>query len=183
MHQCVGYTDFAFKKFFESAQKAPWFKNTIFIITADHTNQIAYKEYNKIVNRYAVPILIYKPDGSLKGVNTELAQQIDIYPTLIDMIGYQKPFRSWGRSLLGDTLTSPFVLNYNGKEYQFMKNNYICTFNGNSATGFYHIADKSLEKNLISNKNAEMNALEITTKAYLQDYFNRIIDKKLDEKK
>ncbi len=182
MHQCVGYTDFAFKKFFESAQHEPWFKNTIFIITADHTNQIAYKEYNKVVNRYAVPIVIYKPDGSLKGVNTDLAQQIDIYPTILDMIGYQKPFRSWGRSLLGDTLTRPFAWNYNGKEYQFMKNNYICTFDGNHATGFYDIADKNLEKNLISNKNDEMNALERTTKAYLQDYFNRIIDRKLGDK-
>ena len=43
MHQCVGYTDFAFKQFFEAAKKEPWFENTIFIITADHTNQIYYK--------------------------------------------------------------------------------------------------------------------------------------------
>ena len=47
MHQCVGYTDFAFKQFFEAAKKEPWFQNTIFIITADHTNQIRYKRISE----------------------------------------------------------------------------------------------------------------------------------------
>ncbi|RYD88849.1 MAG: LTA synthase family protein, partial [Sphingobacteriales bacterium] len=124
MHQAVGYTDYAFKKFFESASKQPWFKNTIFIITADHGNQIAYDEYRKVLNRNAVPILIYKPDGSMKGVNSELSQQIDIYPTVLDMIGYNKPFRSWGRSLVGDKDIKPFVISFNANQYQFQRGNY-----------------------------------------------------------
>ena len=57
MHKCVGYTDFAFKQFFESAKKEPWFENTIFVITADHCNQVHYDEYKKDINRYAVPII------------------------------------------------------------------------------------------------------------------------------
>src|SRR5690606_16437062 len=82
MHQTVGYTDFAYKKFFEAAKKEPWFENTIFVITADHVNQIHYRDYyGKVMNRSAVPILFYKPDGTYVGDNKELAQQIDIYPT------------------------------------------------------------------------------------------------------
>ncbi len=74
MHECVGYTDYAFKEFFKEAQKEPWFENTIFIITSDHGNQVYYgDEYLKVINRNAVPILIYKPDGSLKGENYDLA--------------------------------------------------------------------------------------------------------------
>ncbi|RYY30963.1 MAG: LTA synthase family protein, partial [Sphingobacteriaceae bacterium] len=124
MHQAVGYTDYAFKKFFESASKQPWFNNTIFIITADHGNQIAYDEYRKVLNRNAVPILIYKPDGSMKGINSELSQQIDIYPTVLDLIGYNKPFRSWGRSLVGDKDIKPFVISFNANQYQFQRGNY-----------------------------------------------------------
>ncbi len=179
MHQVVGYTDYAFKKFFEAAKKEPWFQNTIFVITADHCNQVAYDEYAKVINRSAVPILIYKPDGSLKGENKELAQQIDIYPTLLDMIGYDKPFRSWGRSLVGEKTIKPFVINYNGTQYQFQRGNYICLFDGKKATGFYAIADKALEKNLIANRNKEMDDLEVACKAFVQDYYARIIDKKL----
>ncbi|MEO4005904.1 sulfatase-like hydrolase/transferase [Flavobacterium sp. CAU 1735] len=179
MHQVVGYTDYAFKKFFEAARKEPWFQNTIFVITADHCNQVAYDEYAKVINRSAVPILIYKPDGSLKGENKELAQQIDIYPTLLDMIGYDKPFRSWGRSLIGEKAIKPFVINYNGTQYQFQRGNYICLFDGKKATGFYAIADKGLEKNLIGNRNKEMDDLEVACKAFVQDYYARIIDKKL----
>ncbi len=179
IHQNIGYTDYSFKKFFEAAKKEPWFKNTIFIITADHTNQIAYDEYQKIVNRSAVPILIYKPDESLKGVNNELAQHIDIYPTILDIIGYDKPFRSWGRSLVGDQQSVPFVINYNGSQYQFIRGNYISTFDGKKITGFYDVNDKGLEVNLISNKNKEMEDNELIFKAFIQDYFNKIIDKKL----
>lgn len=179
MHQCVGYTDYAFKKFFEEAKKQPWFNNTIFIITADHGNQSHYQEYQNVINRTAAPILIYKPDGSLKGVDKELAQQIDIYPTILDMVGYEKPFRSWGRSLLGDKKIKPFTVNFNGNLYQFQRGKYICTFDGKNIVGYYDINDKTLEKNLISKPTQEMLATGEACKAFIQDYFDRIIDQKL----
>ncbi|MEK6508057.1 LTA synthase family protein [Myroides sp. C4067] len=180
IHKTVGYTDYAFKKFFEESSKEPWFKNTIFIITADHTNQIAYDEYKELVNRTAVPILIYTPDERLKGVDKRLAQQIDIYPTVLDLIGYDKPFRSWGRSLVNDTITTPYTINYGGNEYTYQEGNYIVRFNGKEVTGFFDIKDKGLKKNLIGQKNKEMERLEIKCKAFIQDYFERIIDKRLD---
>lgn len=179
MHQTVGYTDFAFKKFFEAAKKEPWFDNTIFVITADHVNQIYYRDYyGKVMNRSAVPILFYKSDGGFNGDNKDLAQQIDIYPTLLDIVGYDKPFRSWGRSLVGDNSEEPFVMN--GMDYyQLQRGNYICIFDGEKAIGFYDINDKGLQKNLIANRNTEMDECELFCKAFLQDYYERIIDKKL----
>lgn len=185
IHQCIGYTDYAFKKFFESAKKQPWYNNTIFIITADHCNQVFYGDYfyNKIINRSAVPILIFKPNSNLVGENKEIAQHIDIYPTVLDLIGYKKPFRSWGRSLVSKNKDEvPFLINYNTNTYQFMRGNYICMFDGKKAVGFYSIQDKELKNNLIKKRNQEMNNMEIACKAFLQDYFNRIIDKKLTSK-
>lgn len=180
MHQVVGYTDYAFKRFFEAAKKEPWFNNTIFILTADHTNQSFYKdEYYKIINRAAVPILIYKPDRTFVGVDKELAQQIDIYPTVLDAIGYDRPFRSWGRSLISEPQIEPYVMNYNGTQYQLQRGDFICTFDGEKATGFYHIDDKGLVNNLIQNRTSEMDEIEEACKAFLKDYFDRIIDKKL----
>lgn len=180
MHQCVGYTDYAFKKFFNAAKKEAWFENTIFIITADHGNQVYYKkEYHKVMNRNTVPILFYTPDESLKGVSKDLAQQIDIYPTILDMVGYDKSFRSWGRSLIGDKEIKPFAMNHSGVQYQLQRGNYICTFDGNKTIGFFDINDKGLEHNLIHQRNKEMDTIEEVCKAFLQDYYERIVDRKL----
>ena len=55
------------------------------------------------------------------------------------------------------------------------------SFNGKEVTGFYAINDKGLEHNLIQNKNKEMEELEMKCKAFVQDYFDRIIDKRLDK--
>jgi phosphoglycerol transferase MdoB-like AlkP superfamily enzyme len=180
MHQPVGYTDYAFKKFFEAAKKTAWFKNTLFIITADHCNQTYYPYYNQVVTRQAVPILFYKPDGSLAGVNKDFAQQIDIYPTVLDMIGYPKPFRSWGRSLVGDKNIKPFVYNFNGGFFQFMQGDYIIGFDGKEIIGVYLSTDLALEKNLLTTlNNNEIEKAKITAKAFYQDYMERIIDKKM----
>jgi len=182
MHQCVGYTDFALKQFFKAASKEPWFNNTIFVLVADHDNLIYYDKYYNDQYAHTVPILFYSPKFNYKGVNNEWAQQIDIYPTILDMIGYDKPFRSWGRSLISDTKVPPFVMRYSSDLYQMMSGNYICTFDGQKAVGFYKRNDYALKHNLIAHRNAEMNLLEKRCKAFLQDYMERIIDKKLTSK-
>ena len=179
IHKCAEYTDYSLKQFFNQAKKETWFNNTIFVFVADHCNQIYYDEFQKAINRYAVPIIIYKPNSNLVGVNNDLAQQIDIYPTILDLIGYKKPFRSWGRSLFDTKTSTPFVMNSTGTIYQFSRGNYICTFDGTNAIGFYNIEDKALKTNLIANRNAEMNQLELNCKAFIQDYMNRVVDQKL----
>ena len=183
IHKTIGYTDYALKKFFASAKKEAWYNNTIFVLVADHGNTIFYDEYKKELNRNTVPILFFTPSEKFKGVNTDYAQQIDIYPTLLDMIGYDKPFRSWGRSLISKEGPSPFVMNYSSNHYQLMSGNYICIFDGEKAVGFYAKDDKAMNNNLIGNRNAEMDALEIRAKAFIQLYMNNIIDKKLTTEK
>lgn len=179
MHKCAEYTDYAIKRFFEEAKKTKWYNNTLFIMVADHGNLVYYDEYNKPISRFAVPILFYKPNSDLVGVDMNLAQQIDIYPTVLDLIGYKKPFRSWGNSLVDKDLSKRFVVNSTGNLHTFMKGNYICTFDGVNAVGFYNINDRGLTSNLIKNKDKEMQTIELQFKAFIQDYMERIIDKKL----
>ena len=179
IHQCIGYTDFALQQFFASAKKQAWFKNTIFVFVGDHGNTIYYDEYKKEMNKNAVAMMIYKPNSKLIGESTAYAQQIDLYPTILDLMGYNKPFRSWGRSLVGDTNVTPFVIRHSSNLYQFMSGNYICTFDGNKIIGFYAKNDKDLKHNLIAKRNSEMNQIELKCKAYLQDYMARVMDKKL----
>lgn len=179
IHQCIGYTDFALKQFFASAKKQSWFNNTIFVFVGDHGNTIFYDEYKKEINKNAVAMMIYKPNSDLVGESKEYAQQIDLYPTILDLMGYTKPFRSWGRSLVGDKKIQPFVIRYSSNLYQFMSGNYICTFDGNKVIGFYGKNDKDLKYNLSTKRNAEMDLIELKCKAYLQDYMARVMEKKL----
>ena len=181
MHKCIRYTDYAMQQFFNKAKTQPWFKNTIFVLVGDHGNLIHYDEYQKEFNHNTIAMLIYSPNGKYVGVNNDFAQQIDIYPTLLDMMGYQKPFRSWGRSLVSKSNLPPFVMRYSPDIYQYYSGNYFCTFDGTKAVGFYDKNDKAMTKNLIANRNPEMNLIELRCKAFLQDYMERVIDKKLDK--
>ena len=178
MHQCVGYTDFALKSFFESSKKSDWFDDTIFIFTADHGNQTFYPFYKKMVNRFANPLMIYKPNSNLVGVDERLASHMDIFPTVADLIDYPKPFRSWGRSLISDNSTEPFVVNYFSGGYYIMDENYICVHNGLEAIGFYELNDKNLEDNIIDQKNQLMVNLERKCSLFLENYFNTLMTRK-----
>ncbi|HVW13693.1 MAG TPA: sulfatase-like hydrolase/transferase [Mucilaginibacter sp.] len=181
--KCVQYSDNALRRFFDYAKKQPWYANTIFVITADHTSQTYYPEYSKQVNRFAVPILFFSPDKAygLKGIRTDLASQMDIYPTLADLIGYDKPFRSWGRSLVSNLPAEvPKVINSLGTIYQFMEGNYTYLFDGKQFNGIFAISDKGLQHNLLTGTpNAEMSNGMMDCKAFIQDYNDRIINKKL----
>lgn len=182
IHEPIGYTDFALKQFFKTAKKMPWYNNTIFVFVADHTNQIYYPEYQKAMNRFAIPILFYSPNPkyNLKGEFKEPAQQMDIYPTLVDLMGYNKKFRSWGRSLVSEEKEDYIIVNSSGIE-QFIIGNYIYLFDGKDFTGIYGIKDLAYEKNLLDKPaNSEIEKGKLKAKAWYQDYMNRVINRKLN---
>lgn len=182
IHEPVGYTDYALKQFFETAKKMPWYQNTIFVMVADHTNQIAYPEYEKAMNRFAVPILFYSPNPkyNLKGEISTPTQQMDIYPTLADLMGYNKKIRSWGRSLVSDKKEDHLIVNSSGVE-QFIIGNYIYLFDGKNFTGIYKLDDLGYDNNLVGKINtSEIKLGELKAKAWYQDYMDRVINRKLN---
>lgn len=182
IHEPVGYTDYALKQFFETAKKMPWYQNTIFVMVADHTNQIAYPEYEKAMNRFAVPILFYSPNPkyNLKGEISTPTQQMDIYPTLADLMGYNKKIRSWGRSLVSDKKENHLIVNSSGVE-QFIIGDFIYLFDGKNFTGIYKFDDLGYENNLLGKINTpEIKLGELKAKAWYQDYMNRVINRKLN---
>ncbi|MDE5552326.1 MAG: LTA synthase family protein, partial [Muribaculaceae bacterium] len=82
IHKTIGYSDMALRRFFETAAKQPWYDNTLFVITNDHTNARAYDEYKSDIGAFHGPLLIYDPSGRLEaGEWSGIAQQIDIMPT------------------------------------------------------------------------------------------------------
>ena len=181
MHKAVRYTDYSLSQFFEIAKNENWFNNTIFIFTADHGNQTYYSFYEKMINRFANPLIIYSPGSNLKGVSYQLSQHLDIYPTIVDLINYNKPFRSWGQSLLSGIEDDSFVVNYFGAgNYFYMDNDYILVSDGSKVNGFYDSKDFDLSNNLMEQSNIKLSYLEYKFNLFLQDYMTRIIDKKMN---
>lgn len=183
MHQPIQYTDWALKKFFETAKKQTWYENTIFVITGDHTNKTFFEYYNQAANYFAVPILFYSPNPNyqLKGIDHRWAQQMDIYPTLAAIMGYEKNIRSWGVNLLKKPDENPhFVVNSDGITIRFAYNEYIYVFDGNEIIGLYDKKDLAMKNNLIltTDKNKIDYGAKLC-KAWYQDFMDRIINKKL----
>ena len=178
MHQVIGYSDNALKTFFNASKNETWFKNTLFIITADHCNQFWYPYYRNPINRFAIPIIFYHPNNSFKGENNELSQQLDIFPSVVDLVGYKKPINSWGRSLFSNEPNQPFSINFSGTVYRFSMNDYTLVFDGDNVIGVYSIDDSALEKNIINE--ADYSKEEKYLKAFFQDYMERIIEQKLN---
>jgi len=100
LRETIKYTDDAMQQFFKSIQDKEWFKNTLFVITADHTSGVNCNEaYKNRIGRYAIPLLLFKGDGSMVGENNSVVQQIDIMPTILEEVAYTKPYLAFGKSL------------------------------------------------------------------------------------
>jgi phosphoglycerol transferase MdoB-like AlkP superfamily enzyme len=178
LHQCIGYTDNALKLFFEQISKMPWFNNTLFVITADHSTMPYHEEYKNNLGAFSIPMIFYTPDGSLiSGFNNRLAQQIDIMPSVLSHLKFPFPFVAFGNNLFDEDLP-PFVINYIGGNYQFMADGYVLYFDGKKLTGIYdYLKDPSLTQNLINS--IDVPQTERLMKAVLQQYNNRMIENRL----
>lgn len=94
----VKYTDYAIGKFIENAKTKPWFKDTLFVIVADHCASVAGKSKLPVA-KYHIPLFFYAPDLLPAGHYSRTASQIDIVPTLLDVLGAKGDDHFYGQSL------------------------------------------------------------------------------------
>jgi phosphoglycerol transferase MdoB-like AlkP superfamily enzyme len=95
----VKYTDYAINQFIENAKTKPWFKNTIFIIVADHNGHSAGKT-SLPAWRYKIPLIIHAPKIVKPGIIHKLASQIDIMPTIFSMLNWSYRSKFYGSNIL-----------------------------------------------------------------------------------
>lgn len=183
IHKCIRYTDNALRNFFQTAEKQPWFKNTIFVLTSDHTNLSDHSEYQTDLGVYSAPIIIYDPSGDIQpGRSNDIAQQIDIMPTLLNHLGYPNSYVAFGIDLLNVKSEDSWAVNYNNGIYQFVKNDYLIQFDGQKLKAVYNICkDPLLKHNLISEKqnDKEIQLYENELKAIIQSYMQRMVSDSL----
>jgi len=118
------YTDNAIERFMEKAKKEPWFDNTIFIFTADHGTGDALCPIGKVlrpndkslpsVEHFRIPLVIYAPKIFKPQEIKTLGSQNDIFPSIIDLLGFNQPFSVMGNSLFDSSVKNRFVYFYAG---------------------------------------------------------------------
>ena len=95
----VKYSDYAIGKFLRDASTKPWFKNTVFVIVADHCAASAGRAELPVEN-YHIPLFIYAPGGQIApGRITTLTSQIDYAPTLLGLLNWSYPSRFFGHDV------------------------------------------------------------------------------------
>jgi phosphoglycerol transferase MdoB-like AlkP superfamily enzyme len=174
--EVIGYTDFALKEFFTEISDKPWFRNTLFVITADHTNESIHKEFQNDLGSYSIPIIFYKPGSDLRGMKKRIAQQIDIMPTILNYLHYDAAYVAFGNDLLDDSRES-FAFNTNGSNYHLYMKDHILEMVDNKPLDLYNFrTDKYLESNLISKEPEIAGIMTEKMKAVIQSYNSRLID-------
>jgi phosphoglycerol transferase MdoB-like AlkP superfamily enzyme len=181
IQQSVMYADYSLGEFFHTVQHMPWYKNTLFVITADHTSEGYYPYYQSDVGQYAIPLIFYKPGSDLQGKQHVIAQQTDVMPTVLNYLGYDKNYLAFGADLLDSTSHAPnFSIHYISGLYGLMKDGYYLEFNGSKSTALFNIdKDPSQSNNLIGREKAVLEKMELFINAYIQQYNNRLIENRL----
>jgi phosphoglycerol transferase MdoB-like AlkP superfamily enzyme len=181
IHRCIQYTDYSLKLFFEKASKQPWFRNTLFVITADHTSsEIEFKDSRTAWGYYAVPIIFYKPDNSLAAHEHTIAQQIDIMPTVLSYLHLDKPYVAFGRDAFSNS-EEPFAFNYKDNVYQLIEGDYLLQFDGQKSVALYDFKHDTLQvNNLVREKPEAVGKMERKIKAVIQQYNTRLIENRMN---
>lgn len=179
MHKCIRYTDHALRRFFETAKQQPWYENTVFVLTSDHTNMSAHDEYRSSLGLFRAPILIYDPSGQLpRGVADGVAQQIDIMPTLLSLLGYGRDFVAFGKDLT--RRHRPWAVNFAAGIYQYVLGDYVLLFDGTRPVGLYnYVADPMQKVDLLQKETEQCDVMTRRLKAVIQSYMQRMVSDRL----
>jgi phosphoglycerol transferase MdoB-like AlkP superfamily enzyme len=95
----VMYTDYALKQFFEMAKKQAWFKNTVFVIVADHCASSSGKT-ELPMDKYRIPAFIYAPGFIQPQKIDKLVSQIDVMPTVLGILNFKYQSKFFGKDVL-----------------------------------------------------------------------------------
>ena len=180
IHKCIRYTDMAIRKFFERVIHEPWFHNTIFVLTSDHTNLSDHAYYQTDLGGFCSPIIIYEPGNQsrIPEIQDKIAQQIDILPTVMGMLHYPRPYFAFGIDLFNTPPEETWAVNYLNGIYQYVKKEHVLQFDGEKTIGIYALSDSLMQNNL-NGQLPDQPWMEQDLKAIIQQYMSRMVEDRL----
>jgi phosphoglycerol transferase MdoB-like AlkP superfamily enzyme len=96
-HNAIKYADYAIGRFFEKAGKSPYWKDTVFLVVADHDSRVIGASLVPI-SHFHIPGLILG-QGILPKRDPRILSQIDLPPTLLSLMGVDNENPMPGRDM------------------------------------------------------------------------------------
>lgn len=141
----VKYTDYAIGKFIAEAQHHSWFKDTVFMIVADHCASSAGKT-SLPVWRYHIPAIIYAPGTIQPREETRMVSQIDMAPTLLGILGLPAEPHFFGKDVLNSKDYAPRALIANYQEVGYLQGDQLVVLAPHQPVRQYRVENSSGEK-------------------------------------
>jgi phosphoglycerol transferase MdoB-like AlkP superfamily enzyme len=150
------YADYSLRRFFEAASRTIWYNNTLFVMVADHAI-VSDKYLDNALASLTIPAAFFKPDHSLKGRNESVFFQHDVLPQAMQLIGYNKPFFSFGKdpAKKKDHLGCYFGNGY----YSTFTDSMLITYVGTKTQGVYNYLRDTALYNNVKGKYPDIEAL------------------------
>ena len=136
----VKYTDYSIMKFFEMAQKQPWFKNTVFVIVADHCSSSAGKT-ELPMDKYRIPAMIYSPEFVAPQKFSQVTSQIDVMPTVLGLLNFKYQSKFLGQDVFSKNFVPrAYIATY--QDLGFVKDNYLTVISPTKNIKQYQLVQK-----------------------------------------
>jgi arylsulfatase A-like enzyme len=165
----IRYADHSLRRFFATASKMDWYKNTLFVLVADHCGISDSPFFSNPVGFLSIPILFYRPDNSLKGVHGKVSSQIDILPHAMRLLGYNKPFFAFGEGFRRPRVGfEPWY--HNGTHHVFSDSLTYWYTGGELQNVYNYTKDSLLHHNLKGNYPFMDSTITTMQNAFLQSY-------------
>jgi hypothetical protein len=110
-YAAVKYTDWAIGRFLADAQQRPWFAHTVFVVVADHCARSGGRTELPI-ETFRIPAVIYSPGNVAPREVRQVSSQIDLGPTLLDLLGFEYESTFFGKTALSGGDPRAFLATY-----------------------------------------------------------------------
>ncbi len=132
----VKYTDYAIGEFLRTTQTKPWFKNTVFVIMSDHCASSAGR-WELDVQNYHIPALIYNLPKTVPRKIDNLSSQIDMFPTLFALLGWDYETNLFGRNILDMKPENQRAFIGNYRKLGYLKENKVMVLGDGETADLY----------------------------------------------
>jgi uncharacterized sulfatase len=179
--QAFNYVDYSLRLFFDVIKDEPWYSNTLFVFTGDHSFMPLAKTAG-VLQHYRVPIFFHMPFSTQKIINKPV-QQFDIVPTILATLNYPRSFSSFGSSVFDNTTGYIYLKHY--EDYAIVDSSFFLRFSdkfNRSSEMYNYRVDPFFRNNLINQlfiKEQQQN-LELRMKAFIQRYTDAYINNRIE---
>ncbi|MBF9237943.1 LTA synthase family protein [Hymenobacter sp. BT683] len=183
IHPTIAYSDFALRRFFQVAQQAPWYRNTLFILTADHTSQTDRKNYKNPLGYHKTPLLLFRPGHRLPAANPHrITQQADIPALVLDALGLQteqKYLLPFGSSVFDSTSQGRAIFR-DGNSYYLVHADFVTELKDDNTVQLYPYQTHFIPTIPLANPDpALVRKYGNEVRAMVQFYVNGLLDNRL----